>query len=235
MFRSSPTRNSRGDHLETAIVDFALLQCASDAPALPPAPTEADALAEPPFLVIRPPLRRHAWRAGFSRGRPEGRRFVRPVPSGRRVPPSWFLSTLTACSARQPQVYCNLVPAMGFAAFPPFANPDQDESWTLAPRTASPQRGSTPRRIPLVSSRTASLRPLPSCGYCLFRIRRCRLRRDRSHAASPTMTEAERSTPRQGGAAFLPPVAAAPGRNQAPRSRKILRTTSNRRTDSRAA
>jgi len=27
----------------------------------------------------------------------------------------------------------------------------------------------TPRRIPLVSSRTASLRPLPSCGYHMFR------------------------------------------------------------------
>jgi len=29
----------------------------------------------------------------------------------------------------------------------------------------------TPQRIPLVSSRTASLRPLPSCGYHLFRLR----------------------------------------------------------------
>jgi len=29
----------------------------------------------------------------------------------------------------------------------------------------------TPRRIPLVSSRTASLRPLPSCGYHLLRLR----------------------------------------------------------------
>lgn len=29
----------------------------------------------------------------------------------------------------------------------------------------------TPRRIPLVNSRTASLRPLPSCGYHLFRLR----------------------------------------------------------------
>jgi hypothetical protein len=41
VFRSSPTRNNRGDHLETAIVNFALLQCASTALARRPHPPKS--------------------------------------------------------------------------------------------------------------------------------------------------------------------------------------------------
>lgn len=52
---------------------------------------------------------------------------------------------------------------MGFATFPicPAAEPDERDH---LPRNAY----HTPRRIPLISSRTVSLRPLPSCCYSAF-------------------------------------------------------------------
>jgi len=43
----------------------------------------------------------------------------------------------------------------------------------------------TPRRIPLVSSRTASLRPFPSCGYHLFRLRVPARSEERASSNSP--------------------------------------------------
>jgi hypothetical protein len=126
--------------------------------------------AESSLTVIRlaPPPTFPARR--FRPRRPEGRRFVCSVPSEHHVPHSWFLSTVTVCSARQPQVYCNLVPAMGFTAFPPSPALRLGRIPHPGPVRRLPRNAvHTPRRIPLVSSRTASLRPLPSCGCHLFR------------------------------------------------------------------
>lgn len=78
------------------------------------------------------------------------------------VPPSWFLTTLTASSIWMLRACCIPLPTMRFAVFPL--------------RSVSPPRGDlyparlphdalTLRRIPLVSSRTASPQPLPSCRF----------------------------------------------------------------------
>jgi hypothetical protein len=84
-----------------------------------------------------------------------------------RVPSSWFRTTSTAYSARQVRVYCTPLPAMRFIAFRATALgdcPPEREPSSLAsafPRDA----GHTLQRVLSASSRTASLRPLPSCRY----------------------------------------------------------------------
>jgi len=78
------------------------------------------------------------------------------------VPPSWFLTTSTVFSARRLRVCCASLPAMGFTAFPAPALPlprGGSGSCRGVPRGAV----HTLRRVPLVDSRAASLRPLPSC------------------------------------------------------------------------
>jgi len=94
-------------------------------------------------------------------------------------PPSWFLTTSTVSSARSIRVYCN-PSRTRFATFQvPWSRPFQmhavrrislHTSETAGPATpfyrspAHPRNAvHTLRRIPLASSRTASLRPLPSC------------------------------------------------------------------------
>ena len=85
---------------------------------------------------------------------PEERRFGCPEPTRHLVPPPWFLSTMTVCSARQLQAYCSLVPTLGFTAFPPSPNPrpgrpprasaSRSDPIPWSYREASPQRGSYP-------------------------------------------------------------------------------------------
>jgi len=59
---------------------------------------------------------------------------------------------------------------MGFTAFPPSPDPNPGRIPCPGPIGRLPRSAvNSPRRIPLVCSRTASLRPLPSCGYYLFR------------------------------------------------------------------
>lgn len=137
-------------------------------------------LALPPAYPTRRFLPQH----------PEEHCFGCPVPPGHHVPPSWFLSNMTVCSARQPQVYCNLVPTIGFIAFPPSPNPSTGRIPHLAPVRRLPRNAvHTPQRIPLVSSRTASLRPLPSCGCHLFRLLPTRSEeRVSSHSPHPRQT-----------------------------------------------
>jgi len=96
-------------------------------------------------------------------------------------PPSWFLTTSTVSSARSIRVYCN-PSRTRFATFQvPWSRPFQmhavrrislhtSETAGLATpfyRSPAHPRNAvhTLRRIPLVSSRTASLRPLPSCCF----------------------------------------------------------------------
>lgn len=78
-----------------------------------------------------------------------------------QVPPAWFLTTSTAFSARRLRVCCASLPAMGFTAFPvPRARSPKGVRVGVG---RSPQWVHTLRRVPLVNSRAASLRPLPSC------------------------------------------------------------------------
>jgi len=101
------------------------------------------------------------------------RPFARPLPEApespfritgttRRhpVPSSWFLTTSTAFSARRLRVCCTPLPALRFAAFPA-VDPRRTRR---APTVGLVSRDAvrTLRRVPLVNSRTASLRPFPS-------------------------------------------------------------------------
>jgi hypothetical protein len=113
------------------------------------------------------------------------------------VPPPWFLSTVTAYSAHQPQAYCSLIPAMGFTAFPPPVNPALDESSAWSHREASPQRGSypstnSPRQQPYRIAAAFALLRLPLVPSPLSHA--CRSMR--LNASPPPPTEAcERRTP----------------------------------------
>lgn len=97
----------------------------------------------------------------------------------RRVPLPCFPNTSAAFSTLQPQIYCNLVTTMGFATFPIRDAAVADEHHHF-PRNAI----RTPRRIPLISSRTASLRPLPSCCYFALHIQP----NAEAHRPAPTPT-----------------------------------------------
>jgi hypothetical protein len=104
-----------------------------------------------------------------------------------RVPPSRFLTALTASSTRVLRACCIPHPTMRFAAFPSHV-----ASTTLRRSCASPRLprdAHTLRRIPLASSRTASPRPLPSC--------RCRSPRTPLRDRPPRRAEAPLGMPRQ--------------------------------------
>ena len=90
--------------------------------------------------------------------------FEPALPRANLVPPSWSLTTSTVCSTQGLRVCCTPLPAMGFDAFPGPASssPEGVLDDLPVPRAA----GHTLRRVPLISSRTASLRPLPSCLCC---------------------------------------------------------------------
>jgi hypothetical protein len=82
---------------------------------------------------------------------------ARTYHSPGHVPSSWFLTTLTACSTWVLRACCIPLPAMRFAAFPArFASPP---GGGLRSARLSRDAALTLRRIPLVSSRTASPRP----------------------------------------------------------------------------
>jgi hypothetical protein len=90
-------------------------------------------------------------------------------PAAHRVPSSWIPTTSTACSALGVRTCCSPI-RTGFAAFRNactrsvcFGDPKipapTGRAAVIAPRNAV----RTLRSIPLVDSRTASLRSLPSC------------------------------------------------------------------------
>jgi len=110
-------------------------------------------------LVASPP---YSTCASTPERRPETL-LVGPVfPVTDRVPSSWFLTTSTACSAQGLRVCCTPLPALGFIAF--HAADPHCFRRSRGRRGAIPaMRARTLRRVPLADSRTASLRPLPSC------------------------------------------------------------------------
>jgi len=81
-----------------------------------------------------------------------------------RVPSLRFLTALTASSTWMSRACCIPLPAMRFVAFPPRAASHPPGGGPERPRVF-PATRFTLRRIPLVSSRTASPRPVPSCRY----------------------------------------------------------------------
>jgi hypothetical protein len=87
------------------------------------------------------------------------------VPPASRVPPSWFCTTSTVCSAQRVAGLLHPAASQGFAAFRVCRlqrRPRATRGGLNSPRDAV----HTLRRVSLVSSRTASLRPLPSWRYC---------------------------------------------------------------------
>jgi hypothetical protein len=100
---------------------------------------------------------------------------VRPaLPSDRYVPSSRFLTTSTVYSAHRPQVCCTLKPNGVRCVSRLGSHMQPAEAGDRGELSSFPDSAvHTLRRIPLVRSRTASLRPLPSCCYCR-RLDRCR-------------------------------------------------------------
>jgi hypothetical protein len=94
--------------------------------------------------------------------RPETPLFGPVVPRTDLVPPSWFLTTSTAFSAQGLRVCCTPLPALGFIAFP-VTCPRRFRRSRGRENTIPAMWAHTLRRVPLADSRTASLRPLPSC------------------------------------------------------------------------
>jgi hypothetical protein len=81
----------------------------------------------------------------------------------KRAPSTWFHTTSTALTASDLRAYCSPLPILGFVVFramrPAGHLPKQGRRNRRVPHNAV----RTLRRIPLVDSRTASPRPLPSC------------------------------------------------------------------------
>lgn len=105
--------------------------------------------------------------SAFPRG--PARIAARPPPSGWEsqfpscVPPSWFLTTLTAYSSVTSQPCCMLLPILGFTAFPPVAKQDSPPC-TCCPSKLSlrRQRRKLGRILAFVGSRHRSDRLRPS-------------------------------------------------------------------------
>jgi hypothetical protein len=110
------------------------------------------------------------------------------------VPPSWFRATSMVFSALELRVCCTPQPTKGSPRFMRAADPNRPK--TTRPVGDNPRDAvHTLRRLSLASSRTASLRPLPSCRY-----RPARLHiRPKPVALPTTPRRGERRTP-----AFLP-------------------------------
>jgi len=90
--------------------------------------------------------------------------FGQPLPSDRLVPSTWFRTTSTVYSAHRLRVCCTPKPdgVRCVSGLRHHHSPTEvDDRWETV--TLSRNAVHTLRRIPLASSRTASLRPLPSC------------------------------------------------------------------------
>jgi hypothetical protein len=93
------------------------------------------------------------------------------LPSGQRchtpahVPLSWFRTTSTVSSAQELRVCCTPQPAKGSSRFMLSISPRRPKT-TRRDGDNSRDAVHTLRRLSLASSRTASLRPLPSCRFC---------------------------------------------------------------------
>ena len=127
----------------------------------PPQPGEPGLGSSSPGLTRLVPLRRLPPARPLPDRRREALPFGPVVPSADLVPPSWFLTTSTVYSAQGLRVCCTPLPALGFIAF--LATRSRRFRRSRGRRGAIPAMWArTLRRVPLASSRTASLRPLPS-------------------------------------------------------------------------
>jgi len=129
---------------------------------------------------------------------------VRPVccRAHRHVPPSWFLTTSTVCSARQASGLLRPEAERGSLRFPT-SPPRRRPKPPFVDRRVVPRNAvHTPRRIPLASSRTTSPWPLPSCRFCgaratARRSARCDTRTCQQVAARHRRSPPERCPPRR--------------------------------------
>lgn len=151
-------------------MDFALLQCAFPAPGrLPLPPRWARSPVRLSWSFVCPSADiPGAWVSPTTARGPPLR-----LPSANRTACSAFVVSLHRDGLLRTPAPGLLQPGTGHgvhcvSAFREPRTRTNPGHWL--PRKASPQCGDTPRRIPLVCSRTASLRPLPSCGYRLFRV-----------------------------------------------------------------
>jgi len=89
------------------------------------------------------------------------------LPSDRYVPSPRFLTTSTVYSAHRPQVCCTLKPNGVRCVSRLGSHMQPAEAGDRGELSSFPDSAvHTLRRIPLADSRTASLRPLPSCCSC---------------------------------------------------------------------
>jgi len=119
-----------------------------------------------PLLGFTPPLRRHP----FERPLPESIRRSSPSApgchAGSPVPPSWFRTTSTVCSARSSRACCIPLSTLGFAAFPITRLPRATEAARSVlgtfPATHTPRRTSPRLQPHRVTAAVATLPfPLP--------------------------------------------------------------------------
>jgi hypothetical protein len=133
--------------------------------------------------------------------------------------PSRSLTASTRSSTGSLQVCCALLPVMGFIVLPA-SDPQTSAEAALEDPDLSHGAIRTPRRIPLVGSRTASLRPLPPRRFftaptlrCTQTNRvRCAHRRAPPHVVRPTHTRATKAARR----ALIDSPAPMPGRGPKP-------------------
>jgi hypothetical protein len=85
------------------------------------------------------------------------------VPLPDHVPSSWFLTTLTASSARRAMGLLHPTPRQGFTTFHASRCATRTRRSRCCPAGTPRSAVRTLRSLSLVSSRTASLQPLPSC------------------------------------------------------------------------
>jgi hypothetical protein len=94
---------------------------------------------------------------------PSDRRCQTPV----HVPPSWFRTTSTACSALELRVCCTPQPAKGSPRFVLAASPCRPKTTRfdglLSPRRGSHPSKSSPRQQPYRITAAVAFLPLPSC------------------------------------------------------------------------
>jgi hypothetical protein len=100
-----------------------------------------------------------------------------------RVPSSWFLTTATVYSAPRPAGLLHPATGHGVRCVSSALSSTPEGVPSLA---SSPHRVHTLRRIPLVGSRSASPRPLPSCRYRSHWSAGWRLRAERAFRVGPT-------------------------------------------------
>lgn len=115
--------------------------------------------AIPPLLGFGLPLHRHTFSASTPKA--EASSVRRRQPSN-HVPPPWFHTTMTGFSTLKSRACCIPQPIGGSLRF---LLPSSEASRRRRRMARGIPRNAvhTLRRFPLASSRTASLRPLPSC------------------------------------------------------------------------